>query len=892
MSVTLRRVVDQRKTVSVVFADLVESSSLAERLDPEVLAGVLGRYFSALRTVIEKHGGTVEKFIGDAVVGVFGVPVLHEDDALRAVKAALEIQAAVDKLNDDLAHSPGTALQVRVGVNTGEVVVSGENSLGHAISMAARLEQNADAGEVLIGRQTRDLVGESVDAVAIDDLAVKGSTDPLRAWRAVGLRAAPSSRSASAYVGRSPELAQLAAAFELAAATPACVTVTVVAPPGLGKSRLMAEAVGRIDERARVLVGRCMPYGESITYAPLIEAVRQLETSEGEDVLDRLLGELPDGQQVAGRVRATMAGAAHGSPDETAWAFRRLFNSLAAQKPLVVIVDDIHWADGVLLDLIEYVGTFSVASPILLLCAARPDLFETRPSWSAPRDNAQQLRLAPLTADETAGLLAGLDDKLDVGARKRIVETSGGVPLFVEQMAAFDAEVSGHTAIPPTVRALLAARVDRLTPAERTLLECAAIEGAAFRRDTLAELMPDDARGTLGSDLMSLIRRDFIRPEPGIGGHDTFGFNHALIRDAVYEAMPRRTRALLHERYAAILERRGDASQEVVGHHYEEAYRELSALGESGAPTQALAVRAGTALAAAGRDATARKQTSNAIGLLSAANDLLTGDPERRLELMPDLIDALVAEGDVDRARATRNDAIELSRALGDVRGELRAELAWGAIEPRRGDLGWQERTFALTERAVDHFAKTDDQVSIAKALVLKGLALAPHDQTAATDALKEAQGFAERSGDERIQVEVWDELGGAMLFGPTPYSETLVFTRREVEWAREHGIAFSVADGRLGEAYSLAALGDFDDALAALRELMDLFAQLPGRVSQHGECYTLAGGIERDRGNPAAAATLYRKAMDIFDQSGHRRWWRNAAPGVAHAYLDMGRAR
>ena len=274
----------------------------------------------------------------------------------------------------------------------------------------------------------------------------------------------------------------------------------------------------------------------------------------------------------------------------------------------------------------------------------------------------------------------------------------------------------------------------------------------------------------------------------------------------------------------------------------------------------------------------------------SAANDLLTGDPERRVELMPDLIDALVAEGDMDRARAAHDQAIELSRALGDVTGELRADLAWGMTEPRREDPGWQERTFALIERAVDHFAKTDDQVSMAEALLLKGLALAPHDQTAAIDALKEAQAFADRSGDERIQVEVWDELGGAMLFGPTPYSEILEFTRREVEWARDHGIAFSVADGRLGEAYSLAALGQFDSALSVLHELIDFFAQLPGRVSQHGECYTLAGRIERDRGNPAAAATLYRKAMDVFEHSGHRRWWRNAAPGVAHAYLDMGR--
>ena len=576
--------IEQRKTVSVVFADLVESTSLAERLDPEQLAGILRRYFATLRSVIEGHGGTVEKFIGDAVVGVFGVPVLHEDDALRAVRAALGMQDALRTLNTQLVSSLQTELRIRVGVNTGEVIVSADNALGHAISMAARLEQNADASDVLIGKETFALVATHVDAEPVQPLAIKGSSEPLPAWRVTGLRDVPSgSRTASRYVGRELELQAIATAFTSAVEQRTCVSVTVVAPPGIGKSRLLAEATGHLSENPRVIGGACLPYGEIIAYAPLIEAVRQLEANEP-NTLDRLVGSQSDGAQVVARIRATMAGAAHGSPDETAWAFRRLFDTLAADRALVVVLDDLHWADSLLLDLVEYVVTFSVGRPILLLCAARPDLFDSRPGWSTSSANAQLLRLAPLTEAQTEALMAGLEtDALDPDTRRRIMDAAAGVPLFVEQMAAFDAEVGGHALVPPTIRALLAARVDRLPADERAVLEHAAIEGPIFHRDTLAELMPSDARDSLGSQLMMLIRREFIQPQQALDGRDAFGFNHALIRDAIYDAIPRRSRAELHERFATLL--RGGAQQvdEVIGHHLEHAYLEREALGETGA---------------------------------------------------------------------------------------------------------------------------------------------------------------------------------------------------------------------------------------------------------------------------------------------------------------------
>jgi class 3 adenylate cyclase/tetratricopeptide (TPR) repeat protein len=875
-------VIEQRKTVTVVFADLVESTSTSERLDPEVWSGVLRRYFEALRAAIEKHGGSVEKFIGDAIVGVFGVPTLHEDDALRAVRAALDIHDAVRPLS----------LQVRVGVNTGEVVVSGDNALGHAISMAARLEQNADAGEVLIGKRTFALVADSFDTAKVEALTVKGSADAVDAWRVIAPRQVTprGSRAGAAYVGRERELARIRAAYDTSVNERTCVTLTIVAPPGMGKSRLMSQAVSTLPDAARVLVGRCLPYGEAITYLPLIEAVRQLEIAEGAAVLERALDGQADAEQVLGRVCATIDGAANGSPDETSWAFRRLLEALAAQQPVVLIIDDIHWADPLLLDLIEYVGTFSAGEPVLLLCATRPDLLESRPGWFAPRDNALQLRVAPLSDAETDGLLATLDvGAMDEATRKRIVATSAGVPLFAEQLAAFDAEGGAQETVPPTIRALLAARVDRLAPDERLVLQHAAIQGPTFHMDTLSELVPEDARAALGGRLMALVRREFVRPENAPGAHDTFAFNHALIRDAVYDQMPRRARADLHERFSAIAERRG-ASSAVIAHHLDEAYRERAALGEPSDTLEELALRAGAVLAVAGREATARKETTNAVELLRRAADLLSNAPAQRLAVLAQLIDALVAVPDIDGARAVRDEAASLATALGDETSALRAELAWTIVEQRVDMPGWQDRTMSIVDRAIDRFTAARDEGAIAQALVLKALAIAQDDQPGAIATLKSAHEHALRSGDERIQVEAWDELGGAMIFGPTPFAEVLEFVRGEVAWAREHGVAFTVADGRLGEAYATAALGRFDEAVAILHELIEFFAGLPGKVSQHGECYTLAGRIERDRNDSKAALANYQQAMEIFEGSGHRRWWRNAAPGAAHALLDLGR--
>ena len=347
--------------------------------------------------------------------------------------------------------------------------------------------------------------------------------------------------------------------------------------------------------------------------------------------------------------------------------------------------------------------------------------------------------------------------------------------------------------------------------------------------------MPEAGRGTLGAHLIGLMRREFVQPQPSADGRDAFSFSHALVRDAVYDQMPRRSRSELHERYAVVLADRG-APDELVAYHLEEAYRERVALGEPRSDVEDLRRRTGLALAAAGRNA-ATQESTRALDLLTRSADLLTVAPAERVMVLPDLIDAHVAAGELEAAAALRDEAVALAQTLDDDTSELRAQLAWARTGPSRDATGWQEHSSALIDRALEHFTRVGDHVNIADVLLLKAWGLAARDSFAAIETLKQAQVHAIQSGDERHQVEVWDELGGTMLFGPTPYPETLEFVRAEAAWAREHGIPFTAADGRLGEAYSLAALAQFDEARAVLDELMSFFAELPGHVSQHGEC-------------------------------------------------------
>ena len=411
-----------------------------------------------MKAIVERHGGSVEKFIGDAVMAVFGVPVAHEDDALRACRAAAEMRDAFSELS----------LAGRIGVNTGEVVTGTEERLatGDAVNVAARLEQAAKPGEVLIGAETLGLVRAVVEVGEERLLELKGKSEPVAAYSLVAVREVGERSHTSRFVGREREVEQLEDAWGRALASSRCELVTVVGDPGVGKSRLVAEALAQVD--ARVVRGRCLSYGDGITYWPVVEVVKQLAA-------------LPSDVQAEKAIRSLLGESdTVSSTDEIAWAFRKL---LEEQAPLVVCFDDIQWAEETFLDLVESTALLSTGAPLLLVCMARPELLDRRPGWPVT------LRLEPLP-DEEASALVG--DAVSDEVRQRVVRASGGNPLFLTEMVALSNQSGGEVEVPPTLRALLAARLDQLDEPERKVLERGAVEGELFHRGAVQALAPEE----------------------------------------------------------------------------------------------------------------------------------------------------------------------------------------------------------------------------------------------------------------------------------------------------------------------------------------------------------------------------------------------------------------
>ena len=491
-----------RKTVTVLFADVTGSTALGERLDPESLRHVMGRYLEEMKEVLERHGGTVEKFIGDAVMTVFGIPTLHEDDALRALHAASAMRDRLALVNADLERDFGVRLEARIGVNTGEVVsgdaAAGERlATGDAVNMAARLEQAATPGEILLGEQTLELARDAVEVEPVEPLSLKGKADRVAAYRLLRVvEGAPAfeRRLDAPFVGRREELARVRSALDRVVSERRCRLVTLLGPPGIGKSRVAAELAADLRGEADVLVGRCLPYGEGITYWPL----REIFAAAGaEDELDAAL--------------------AAGAPEEIFWTVRKALERRARQQPLFLVVEDIHWAEPTLLDLIEHLVEWTRDAQLLLLCSARPELLDERAAWGAGRSNAEILTLEPLAESEADELIEGLlgGSQLDREARFRIRQVAEGNPLFVEQLLALLAEGGEPHRVPSTIQALLAARLDALAVEERELLERAAVVGLDFEWEALAELAPDRRRPP-GAHLAALVRKELIRPHEAI----------------------------------------------------------------------------------------------------------------------------------------------------------------------------------------------------------------------------------------------------------------------------------------------------------------------------------------------------------------------------------------
>jgi class 3 adenylate cyclase/tetratricopeptide (TPR) repeat protein len=799
---------ETRKTVTVVFSDVTGSTALGERLDPESLRRIMGRYFDEMKAVVEAHGGTVEKFIGDAVMAVFGIPIVHEDDALRAVRAAAEMRDRLASLNEELERDWGVRIEVRTGVNTGQVV-AGDGSgsqrfaTGDAVNVAKRFEEAAPPGEILLGETTWKLVRDAVEVEALEGLSLKGKGEPVSAYRLSAIEPEAAGRARrldSPMVGRDRESSLLGHAYERAAGERSCHLFTVLGAAGVGKSRLIAEFVGGLGESTTVVRGRCLPYGEGITFWPVLEIVRRLHGEDLGSIATSLAGD-ENAELIAERVAGAvgLSGPA-GSSEETFWAVRKLLEAHARERPLVIVFDDVQWGEPTFLDLVEHIADLSRDAPILLVCLARPDLLDARPGWSGGKFNATSVLLEPLGEQDSAELIANLLGRaeLEPEVRTRVAEAAEGNPLFVEEMLGMLIDdgllerQNGHwlasgdlasLAVPPTIQALLSARLDRLEPSERAVVERASIEGKVFHRGAVAELAPSDVRNDVAGHLQSLVRKELLRPDQSaFVGDDAFRFRHLLIRDAAYEAMPKELRAELHERFASWLERvAGDRVleyEEILGFHLEQAYRYRLELAPPDDAARDVGARAAERLGSAGERAFARSALSAAVSLLGRALDLLPSE-SRRPKMLSDLGLALSERGEFARAKSALSDAAAAAEAQNEQALAAIATMRSNWVRLIAGS-GLMAETKAHVEETARTLDALGDENGLAEAYSLLGTLLTWSGSCAdAALALERSATLARQVGNTKVASRSLSWLLVAAFWGPMAVPDALSLCER-----------------------------------------------------------------------------------------------------------------
>ncbi len=855
---------EARKVVTVVFADITGSTGLGERLDPESLRAIMGSWFEAMREVLEHHGGTVEKFIGDAVVAVFGVPVLHEDDALRAVRAAADMEGALATLNAALRTERDLEIAMRVGVNTGAVVVGdaragGSRATGDAVNVAARLQQAAESGETLIGDSTWRLVRDAVVTGKPRDVQVKGREDPVVVRRLISVDQSAEAihrRVGGPMVGRDRELGILRAAFERSAVEERCVLVTVLGSAGVGKSRLTHEFLAGTRSGSTVLRGRCLPYGQGITWYPIAELLRSAagldEEADPTAVLERLrdhLAGIGDAESILARLAEPLGIASEPAPiEELFWAVRRFLERLATHGPVVVVLDDLQWAESTILDLVEYLAEWVHGIPLFLLAMARPDLLDSRVGWGGGKPDATTFLLEPLPTADTEHLVEALLEGATVppAARARIAAAADGNPLYVEQVVEMllddglvrrlsdgSLEIGDleTISVPPTIQALLAARLDRLSEPERRTIERAAVVGKEFGQRDVSELTPADGRPGVSTQLMALVRKELIRPDRRRDdGGETYRFRHLLIRDAAYDSLPKTERAELHERFADWLERTaGDRLaelDEITGYHLDQARTYRLALGPDDDRTRGLALRAGGRLSAAGRRAADRDEVGPAMRLLARAEALLTEDPTLRFETLLQLVNVGFSE-DYSGSLQVALRAEAVAAEIGEL-AKRRARLWVSSVRAMTDPAFRISETRAEAESAARAFAAAGDVDAIldAHGLMIHIELNMAHWQDAATAA---RLGFelATEVGRERRRDEFAVWLSNAVLWGSADAAEGL-----------------ATIEGLLGSTSRRLSRSNMLSSMAVLRAVL---GDRPGAEAAHAD----AASIREELGRP-----------------------------------------
>jgi class 3 adenylate cyclase len=911
-----------RKAVTIVFIDVAGSTELGERMDPEMVRRLMGRFLATSRAIIERHGGTVEKFIGDAVMAVFGIPDVHEDDAVRAVRAAYEIRLALAGLNaEGSAGSDAPPFAVRVGIETGEVIAgdtqAGEGfATGEAVNIAQRLEASADPGEILIGDRTLPLVRHMVDSEPMGPIDLKGRSRPVRAHRLLDVQVGSTQRplrEMTALIGRSAEMAALHAVTAQATTERSARLVSVIGTAGVGKSRLVREFAADLGTSVTVARGRCLPYGEGITYWPLAELVRRVADIDDDDApavgrakLGALVADEPDGDTVVDRIAGAIGLATtRTAPDDVFWAVRRLIQSIARDGPLLVIFEDIHWAEPTLLDLIEHLARWVEGVAVVTICLARPEILEHRTGWAASLDRSVTIELEALGPTDastlTGELLAGA---VDPALLERLTAVTEGNPLFIEELVSMLVEqgqvrqVNGawHAVdedktlqIPHTIQSLLAARLDQLPQDERATAERASVIGRIFERLDVTKLSPEPMKSMVGTHLRNLSRRRLIEP---FDREDQYRFRHILIRDAAYESLPKESRADLHERFADWLEVRvhkySVELEELIGYHLEKAYSYRVELGLNDDQNTALAVRAGRWLATAGTRAAERVDPRAAASLLTRAAELLPVDDPNRWRAVASLG---VAMADVYRPQeglALLDRALPhllVEDAVTAAKARLQHFLVRTAIEQLSIAEARAELLGALCSLPEGPDAdRLRAQIALTLGRYYREAALAKR----AGRMYRAAVRYAARSGDPVTQLDVQLAL---IPFGTrtlTPVPELV--ERCQQAWRMPQLTRAQRANLAFEQAYLKGLEGRFGDArdwlVEAEKELAELgLGTMPGFIT--------AGLIELMAEDPARAEYWFRAAHDWRNSEGQGLpddFQRYVAARLAQALLAQGR--
>jgi predicted ATPase/class 3 adenylate cyclase len=863
----------ERKLATVLFVDIVDSTGLVTGNDPEVVRRRVNQFFETVSDCVSQHGGIVEKFAGDAVLAAFGVPQAHEDDALRAARAALAMRDAVVDLG----------LQARIGIEAGELVVEDADSTfatGEAVNLAARLQQAAMPGEILVGPTAYRLAAGSLVVEDAGPKELKGIDGPHRAWRVVDMLDGPGRPLGprAPLVGRDAELELLENTFNRSLRDRRAHLFTIYGEPGVGKSRLAREFLDGI-ERASCLMGRALPYGEGVTYWPLAEMVKAAAGISDDDPLEEAFAKLREccAEEAVADVLGLAAGlmeALEGerSPQEIAWAAREVMEGIADVQPLILLFEDIHWAEAPLLDLIEHLADF-VRAPLLIVCLARPELLDSRPGWGGGRVRSTAIELEPLSEEESELLvekllaqLTGASGAVPSALPREAIERAEGNPLFVEETIRMLIEAgSGNGSsdrVPDTLQALIAARIDHLSPEAKTLLQRASVVGRVFWRGALEHLSPDVE--AIDSLLDDLLQREFLLREPrsSISGETAYRFKHLLIREVAYTGLAKLARAQYHARFAEWLaERTGEELVEIRAYHLDQAVEFLTEL--EGAPPEELAQEAGAALVKAAKRAIAREAYVNArtLGL-------------RALELRPTLSARYVAARAAWRLQDFAAIQVEMekvrdqARELGEPVAEALALTALGEAALRRdGDVAQAQK---LVDEALTILADEDDPAARFDALTGRAtIASWRGDLDEVVLYMERAYALAMDAGRKDLQTTAAQILAQTHL-ARLELDEAELLLTRALELAGESGSVRARVGATLSYGWFLEIKGELDAAETIYEEVRQTATELGAEATGTVALARLAGVAWR-RHDYRRAEKQYREALRIAEARGDR---------------------